>query len=460
MTGERFATGDPAPAPEAARDLAERVLGMVRERAASAEAEVLVHAGTLALTRFANSTIHQNVAEDVNRVSIRLALDGRVASSRLDGRAGELDLSALVDGLFAAARVSPVDPDWPGLAGPAAPLDVEHWDEATAAASPADRASRVAAFVAAADGLETAGALSTEAANVSFLNTAGQAVSGRGTVATIDGIARTGTSDGVARWSSVAIADIDGQAMGERAGRAARDSANPGEIEPGRYEVALSPSCVADVLGFLVNNGFGGRAVEERRSFVELGELQLDRSITIRQDITHPRITGVAFDAEGTPREQVDLVRDGVSRALLHDRRTAHKAGAPSTGNAVAGSNQFGSVSATAVLVPGESGFEELVRGVERGILVSDFWYTRVLDPRTLVVTGLTRNGVWRIEDGRIGKPVQNLRFTQSYPDAVAPDAVRAIGSDSALFPDGLEAALLVPSLQLASWNFTGGAKG
>ena len=120
MTGQ--SSPEAALAPEGAASLAERVLGMIRDRAGTAEAEVLVHAGTLALTRFANSTIHQNVAEDVNRVSIRLALDGRVASSRLDGRAGELDLSALVDGVFAAARVSPVDPDWPGVAEPVAPL--------------------------------------------------------------------------------------------------------------------------------------------------------------------------------------------------------------------------------------------------------------------------------------------------------------------------------------------------
>jgi predicted Zn-dependent protease len=452
MTGE--------PASEGAESLAKRVLGMIRQRSTSAEAEVLVHVGMLALTRFANNTIHQNVAEDVNRVSIRLALDGRVSSSRLDGRAGDLDLDALVDGVFAAARVSPIDPDWPGVAGPAAPIAVDHWDEETASASPADRAIRVAAFVAAAEGLETAGSLSTEVASVSFANTAGHAVSGRGTVASIDAIARTGTSDGVARSSSAALGDIDGRAMGERAGQAARDSANPGEIEPGHYEVVLSPSCVADVVGFLLNNGFGGRAVEEHRSFVRPGELQLDPAITIRQDPTHPDITGLAFDAEGTPRERVDLVRDGVSGTILHDRRTAWKAGAASTGNAVAGPNPFGSVPALAVLLPGESGVDELVRGVERGIFVSDFWYTRVLDPRTVVVTGLTRNGVWLIEDGRIERPVRNLRFTQSYPDALAPDAVRGVGSDSALFPDGLASAVLVPSLGLASWNFTGGAKG
>ena len=356
--------------------------------------------------------------------------------------------------------MSPIDPDWPGVAGPEAPADVDHWDDETAAASPADRGNRVAAFVEAAGGLETAGALSTEAMSVAFANSAGQSVTGRGTVASIDGIARTGTSDGVARWSSVALAQIDGRAMGEHAAQSASTSANPTELEPGRYPVVISPSCVADVLGFLLNHGFGGRAVEERRSFVRLGELQFDPAVTIRQDVTHPGITGLGFDAEGTPRPPLDVVRDGISTAFLHDRRTARKAGASSTGNAVTGSNPFGAVAASAVLEPGSSGLDELVGGVERGILVSDFWYTRVLDPRTLVVTGLTRNGVWLIEDGRISRPVSNLRFTQSYADALGPGAVRGVGSDLALFPEGLESALLVPGLHLASWNFTGGARG
>lgn len=445
---------------EAAASVAEQVLAFVRARSTSAEAETQVHGGTLALTRFANSAIHQNVAEELSRVSLRLALDGRVTASRLDGPAGPEQLSTLVDGAFEAARVSPIDKDWPGLAPKAAPADVDHWDEATAAASPADRAEVVAAFVAATTGLEAAGSLSTQADHVAFANSAGQVVMGRGTVASISGIARTGTSDGVARSSSAAIGQIDGQAMGERAAQKARDSASPTDIAPGRYPVVIEPSCVADVMTFLVNNGLGGRAVEEGRSFVRLGESQLDRSMTLRQDVGHPRITGVAFDAEGTPRARIDLVRDGVPRALLHDRRTALKAGAVSTGNAVAGTNAFGSVAATAVLVPGESGLDALVAGVERGILVSDFWYTRVLDPRTLVVTGLTRNGVWLIEDGRVSRALSNLRFTQSYPDALAPGAVLGVGSDGSLFPEGLESALLVPSLYLASWNFTGGAQG
>ena len=93
-------------------------------------------------------------------------------------------------------------------------------------------------------------------------------------------------------------------------------------------------------------------------------------------------------------------------------------------------------------------------------MLVTDFWYTRILDPRTQVVTGLTRNGVWLIEGGRIVRPVTNLRFTQSFIDALGPGAVRGVGSERALIIDGWESVFLVPSLHLASWNFTGGAQG
>ena len=453
---------DPRDTGAAGAAVAARVLELVRERSTAAEAEVVVRTGTSALTRFANSFIHQNVAEDVSHVALRVAVDGRVAATSLDGVADGAALSRLVDGAFAAAAVSPVDAGWPGLAAPAAVPAVDHWDDGTADASPDDRARGVAAFVAAAGGLVTAGALSTAALHVAFANTAGQATAGRSTVATLDGIARTPTSDGVARASSVRFADIDAAAAAERAGHKARTAADPGDLEPGRYEVVIEPSCVTNILDFLAAYGFGGRAVEEGRSFVRLGEAQLDPSITIREDVTHPGMAGIAFDAEGTPRVPFDVVRDGVPQAILHDRRTAATAGsgARSTGNAMLGANPWGQVPASLVVLPGAVAPKDLVRGMARGILVSDFWYTRVLDPRTLVVTGLTRNGAWLVEDGRIVRPVRNLRFTQSYVEALAPGNVRAVGSDLALFPGGEGDATLVPSLHLGSWNFTGGAKG
>ena len=109
---------------------------------------------------------------------------------------------------------------------------------------------------------------------------------------------------------------------------------------------------------------------------------------------------------------------------------------------------------------PGIATYDDLVAGMDRGLLVTDFWYTRILDPKTQVVTGLTRNGVWLVEGGRIVRPVRNLRFTQSYIEALAPGAVKAVGADIALRFSDFGGYSMVPSLHLASWNFTGGARG
>ncbi len=388
--------------PTAGLELADHVVDLVRRRAADAEVEVNVRQGTEALTRFATGFIHQNVASDINHVLIRVALDGRNASTSLDGPADDATLGRAIDGVLEAARVRPADPEWPGLASPAPAPDVDHWDELTAAATPDERAARVRAFVDAAGGLETAGFCSTLAVRLAFANSLGQRLAGRGTAAIVDGIARTPTADGSGREGSVRLADLDGARVGGRAARKARDASNPTDLEPGRYEVVLEPDCVSNILSFLLVAGFNGKAVEEGRSFARVGEEQFDRSIHLRDDVTDPATSGVGFDVEGTPKRPFDLVRDGVTTALLHTRRTAKPAGVQSTGHAVEGGSAWGALGANLVLAPGSKTTDDLVAGMERGVLVTDFWYTRILDPRTQVVTGLTRNGVWLVEDGKV----------------------------------------------------------
>jgi predicted Zn-dependent protease len=446
--------------PGAPSSIAERVLELVRSAEPSAEAEVTVRDGTAALTRFANSAIHQNVGEEVSRIDLRVAVDGRSASAGLDARPDRDGLGRLVEGALEAARVRPQDPDWPGLTPPEPIPDVDHWDEATSAASPDDRAARVRDFVSAGDGLSTAGACETIALEVAFANTAGQRLTGRATTAELSGIARTMTSDGSARHASTRLGDIDGRLVGMRAVAKATSAADPTDLEPGRYEVVLEPQCVADVLQFLVTHGFNGRAVEEGRSFLRLGERQLDASITLRDDATDPDVVGVPFDAEGTPRRRTTVVDSGVTRAMLHTRRTAAKAGAASTGNAVPGPDRWGALLVDLVMAVGDRTIEQLIGAMRRGLLVTDLWYTRILDPRTQVVTGLTRNGVWLVEDGAVVRPVRNLRFTQSYLEALGPGNVLGVGSERSLILDRSEGAYLVPALHLASWNFTGGARG
>lgn len=450
-------------APPAALDTAQRVLELVRGRAGTtAEAEVDVSHGTDALTRFATGFIHQNVAEDLSHVALRIAIDGRTASSSLDGPSDAETLGRLVDNVVAAARAAPLDPDWPGLTAPSPAADVGHWDEATASGPADDRAELVRAFIEAADGLETAGFCATTAVHAAFANSAGQALAGRLTQATLDGIARTPTADGASRRTSVRIGDLDGAGLGRRAAFQARSASDPTDLAPGRYEVILSPRAVSDILTFLLVHGFNAKAVEEGRSFARLGEAQFDPAIDLRDDVADPAMIGLGFDAEGTPRRRIDLVEAGVTQALLHNRRTAHAAtnGATSTGHGLEGGAAYGALGANFVIPAGDRDESALIAGVGRGVYVADFWYTRILDPKTQVVTGLTRNGVWLIEDGTIGRPVKNLRFTQSYVEALAPGAVRAVGRDRELLTGGWDTVHLVPALHLASWNFTGGAKG
>jgi predicted Zn-dependent protease len=466
-------------------DIASRVIDLVAVAKPGAEAEVVVSGGELALTRFANSFIHQNVVDATTTVRLRLHADGRTAagSATIPGPSTVDDeaLGRLVARTIAAARLAPRDPQWPGLA-PAAPVDpVPPVDPATAHAEPDERARRVREFVIGAHGLETAGYCSTQLISMAFANSAGMSAETVTAVAAMDGIARTGSSDGVARLSSSRLADLDGARLGALAAAKARAGVAPREMPPGRYEVVLEPTAVGDLLENLAVYGFNGKAVNEGRSFVEVGAAQFDPSLSIVDDPFDPRGPGLAFDVEGTPKARRTFVDAGTTVAVAHDRRSAAIAGERSTGHALAGAASFGAIATNLRLEPatgseiqrpeqwghGASGpipdasVQALVAQVRRGLLVTDFWYTRVLDPRTLVVTGLTRNGVWLIEDGEIVAPVQNLRFTQSYPRALAPGSVLGVGTHTVGIPSswgGL--AYRAPALRLASWNFTGNPSG
>ena len=210
-------------------------------------------------------------------------------------------------------------------------------------------------------------------------------------------------------------------------------------MPPAQYEVVLEPDAVADLLANLATFGFNGRAFGQRQSFVELGAEQFDRAVTIVDEpLTGPGepAPGLSFDVEGTPRSTLSLVRAGTTTAVTHDRRSAAEVGAASTGHAAPSSRTWGPIASHMRLDSAPSGdvgptaesARPLVAKVERGLFITDFWYTRVLDQKSLVVTGVTRNGVWLIEDGEVTTAVSNMRFTQSYPEALAPGAVRGIG--------------------------------
>ena len=437
--------------------LAQRVLDLVKDRA---EAEVLASSGVSSLTRFANSTIHQNVGEYVDSVSLRVAVDGKVASGQTT-RTSAAGLEAMVEETLATAMREPVDEDWPGLTEPVQVDGVEHYDEATADASPTARAELVRAFVDEGEGLLAAGYCETEGGTHTFVNSAGQHVTGRETSAAIDGIHQTETSAGSGHAMSVAIGDLDASAVGALAAERARKSEKTFDAKPDVYEVVLAPDAAATIAIFLAVYGFNAKSFEEGMSFVEIGAQQFDEDFALRDDALDERARGVLFDSEGTPKQRIDLVEDGRTQALAHNRRTAKKAGVESTGNSFPGAEMFGPVAFNLFIEGGDKTQEELIGEVERGIYVSTFNYCRILDPKSMVVTGLTRNGTFMIENGEITGAVSNLRFTQSFVEALGLGKVKGKGND-ARFADSEFGAGFVyaPSLRLEGWNFTGGADG
>ncbi|MER7890477.1 metallopeptidase TldD-related protein [Micromonospora sp. NPDC094482] len=465
-------------------DLAGQVVELVRRLGRpTAQAEAVATRADLALTRFANSFIHQNVADSTVGVRLRVHLDGRTAAGS-GSVVSPQGLQALVERTLAAARLCPPDPAWPGLTPPSPVSAGVAADEATVHAEPDERAARVRAFVDAVGGLEAAGYCRTSYRSGAFANSAGHSAQGRTAEAAMDGIARTGGSDGVARRCADRLADLDGTALGARAAAKARAAVDPVELPPGRYEVVLEPAAVADLLQNLAWFGFNGKRHAERQSFAEPGATQFDPSVTLVDDPLHG--SNLPYDLEGTARRELRLVDAGVTRAVAHDRRSGVEAGVASTGHGMLGATTFGPIPRNLrLLAPsvadagpsagplGRAAESEvagavadddtaaLVAGVRRGLLVSDFWYTRVLDPKSLVITGLTRNGVWLIEDGVVTRAVRDLRFTESYPRALGPGAVLGLGRHAIRQPDRIDGNWWeAPPVRLAAWNFTGGASG
>ncbi len=436
-------------------DLAAQVLDAAAKSMPGAQIEVRVERLRSALTRFANSFIHQNVDEDTTRVALRAHHEGRTVAVATT----LTDVGALLERTNAMLAAAPLDPGWPGISSPEALRERSIVDEATSACTPAQRAARVEEFVAAAGGLTTAGYCRTASWKGSYRNTAGHALEAEATDAAMDGIARLDGADGVARRASGRLSDLDGAALGRHAADSVRTLRDPVELPPGRYEVILQPDAVSDILGNFALFGFNGKVFTEGRSFAQLGQAQFDPAISYYDDPTGPA-GGLPFDDEGTPKQRLALVDAGVTTGVTHDRRTAAKVDAASTGHCVL-NDPFGPIPHNPRLGAGDTTLDEMIGRVERGILVADFWYTRVLDPRTMALTGLTRNGAWLIEGGEVIRPVRNFRFTQSYVEALAEGNVLGIGSEVVSQPNRYQFVnTSAPVLHLRSWNFTGGASG
>jgi PmbA protein len=438
-----------------ARKLCEQVLA----RCQGAEAEVILTTSDSALTRFANNIIHQNVAERDAGFSLRYFI-GKQAGSAATNRTDAAGLDELVARARANAMASPADPDYPGLPEPASYSAVPAFDQSTADYTPQDRAKAVGIVcrLAAEKGLNASGAFSTGYGELAIGNTRGVFAYHRSTQADFQTVVMSGDSSGRAQGSAWIASEIPVEALGRQAIQITERGHKPRKIEPGEYTVVLEHYVTEDILTMLNFYGMGAQTLLEGRSWMNdrIGQQILSPQVTIWDDGLDPQGSPLPFDFEGVPKQRVEIVKDGVPLGPVYDRYSGAKMGKPSTGHALPPQMRgFGPVAANLFMAPGDSSVGEMIRSTERGLFVNRFWYTRLVHPRDCVITGMTRDGVFLIEDGELTYPVKNLRFTQSYVNALA--NVEAVGRDTHLLVGEFGGiAVRVPALKLKGFNFTG----
>lgn len=425
-------------------DRARSLLRVALEHSTAEQTEAALSSSKWALTRFANSAIHQNMGSENTVLRVR-AVFGRKIASGTSNRVDAEGIRALVDDVVRMARLQDENPDFVSLPEPSEPASqAEAYHESTARSTPEDRARMVSELVGEAEKVNStaAGSLITRANEHAVMNSLGIDTYYRGTATELVTVVTAPEGGfGYAAAESSNLADVDARAAGKEAAGLADASRSPAAIEPGDYEAILMPYAVADMVKSLVWMAFNAMAYQENRSFVcgKLGRKIADEVISIWDDALDPRTMVAPFDAEGVAKQRVDLIKGGVASGLLYSSYTAHREGKKSTGHA-SGLNL--------AMEPGTASVDEMIAGTRRGILVTRLHYTNTAHLMSASFTGMTRDGTFLVENGKVVGPVKNLRFTQGIPEAL--NGVEAIGSDLKLVDN-----VLVPALKLGKFRFS-----
>ncbi len=420
------------------------------------EIELYVSRADTALTRFADSRIHQNVARSDGTARVRVVVDGN--------RVGVVATNELTsDGVREAAKqareialLTPGDQRWPGLAEPAPYPVVSPVDEATAKADPAWRADLVARMLAELPrNVYGAGTAETDHSEQCVVNSRGVRAYAAATRAAATILASGADSTGWAQASAPALSALDPSSLGRAAADKVLLGVRPREVDPGHWAVVLEPGATHAFAQWLGWSAFGGKAVIEDRSPISgrIGEQVCSPLVTLVDDATSPLLPGIPFDPEGTPTRRQPLIERGVAVGVTHDRSSALLAGTTSTGHALPAPNHGGGFGTHLVIEPGVDGLDRLVGGLERGLLVTRFHYTNLSHAMTATITGMTRDGTFLVEDGRIVGSVRNLRFTQSILEALG--NVEAVGSDCEVSTDTFEGSCATPAMRISRFHFT-----
>ncbi len=438
---------------------ARKLCDAILKRCKGNPAEVTILFNDEALTRFANNTIHQNVAERDAGVTLRYIIGkqiGNATSNRLD----EKGLDDLVERARINSASSPEDPGYPGLPEPAAYKRVACWDEETAEYTPEKRARAVGAVCRLAEekGLNASGAFTTGSGGLAVANSEGVFAYHPLTKADFQTVVMSEDSSGRAQRSAWKANELNAEKLGKVAIDTAVRGHKPVKIEPGEYTVVLEHYVTEDLISSLNFYGMSAQAVLEGRSWMNerIGKQAMNPLVSIWDDGQDVRGAPLPFDFEGVPKQRVDIVKQGIVMGPVYDRYSGAKMGKASTGHAMpVNFRNFGPLAMNVFMAPGTSTVEEMVASTKKGLYINRFWYTRLVHPRDCVITGMTRDGVFMIENGEITQPVKNLRYTMAYITALA--NVEMVGNTAYLLTGefgGLSHN--VPAVKINGFNFTG----
>ena len=440
--------------PEAVRRLLAKALAEAR----GGDAEAVYTARDFGLTRFANSQIHQNVIEHDASIRVRLAQDGRTgvaSTNRLDDE-GLRDVVSRAMAIRDRAARNPEAPTLPeGVSAPHATFGAA---EGTMTADPSMRATAARAVIAAADraDLTASGAFSTETQTMAVVNTRGVERSETSTLGKLIAVVLNDAgASGYSQAVSIDASEVDGAAVGAEAVDKARRSAGARDLEPGEYPVVLEAFAIGTVLEYLSFIGFNALAVEEGRSFMELGRQVMGSNVHIWDDGCDTAGVPATLDFEGVPKRRVDLVSAGTATGLVHDTATAQRAGTESTGHGLPAPNTWGPLAWNLFMGQGTSSTDELVSQLDRGIWVTRFHYVNIVHEKKAILTGMTKDGTFLVEGGKVVRAIRNLRFTQSIPEAFS--RIKGIGAETRLVAaeySGINAR--APALLIDRFAFTG----
>lgn len=449
---------------------AQQIFDRTRRFCSVDEIEVIFSSTDYSLTRFANNTIHQNVSELNEVASIRVAFDGKTARATTN-RFDDDSLRRAVQVAESMAKVQERDPERLPMAraseGNGSETALSRWFEPTAAITPGDRAEAVAKVVAIAkkNGLVTAGICSCSRHADAVINSNGLNVYHRQTSAEVSITMLADDSSGWQKNNSPDVSQLDPARLAEVAAQKARDSRTPRELPAGKYDVVLEPAAVLDLTGFMFWD-FGGLAILDQRSFLNnrIGTKLFGDNITIMDDVYHPLQSNAPFDGEGVNRRRVNLVENGVVKSLVYSRGTAEKMrkSQPAaqvgpiavTGHGFPLPNEIGEAPVNIVYVTGggEQTVEQMIAATERGILITRLWYIREVDPYEKILTGMTRDGTFLVENGKIQCGIRNFRFNQSLIEMLS--SVEAMSKP--MRSSGEESFdMVAPAMKVRGFNFT-----